>query len=159
MADNQQGKEYGVKVGKKFNVKFFRKGRVANKNWCIINYDEGYKDQAGNYKLLQAYTLKVNDIGDTIDKIKEGCEIEITKINGVNFTNNTYTDRTGRNITKRVCNILCDVQVNGSQPIQEQPQFQDSSADTPFATDDNGVSGKPDSQLYFDDIDDINLPF
>ena len=85
---------------------------------------------------------------------------EITKINGVNFTNNTYTDRTGRNITKRVCNILCDVQVNGSQPIQqEQPQFQDSSADTPFATDDNGASGKPDTQLYFDDIDDINLPF
>lgn len=138
--------EFGIKVGSKIFVKFFRKGQNQNGNWCIVTYEESKKQQDGSYLTLQHYALWVNDTPGIIDNITENCSINIEKISGVNFTNNEFKNKNGQLVKRRVCNIYCDVSIVGNNQNQQTAPQQ--------------AEQKPSGQLYTDDdIDDINLPF
>lgn len=161
MADNNesQKKQKGLQVGSKIKVRFVRSGyndQYKNR-WCIVNYDEGYKDQAGNYILTQAYAIRVNDKNNVIPRIKQDVEIMIDRITAVNFTDNNFKNAKGQQVHKRVCNLYCDVSITFEPNYTNNIPFDDNQDNQNF----NFASEQPTEDYGIDtsDIDDVSLPF
>lgn len=165
MADNNdsQKKQKGLKVGSKIKVKFVRSGyndQYKNR-WCIVNYDEGYKDQQGNFVLTQSWALRINDTNNVIPRIKQDVEIMIDRITAVNFTDNNFKNTKGQQVHKRVCNLYCDVSIT-FEPNYTNNGNSGMPFDTPTSQDNVDFSESQDTADFgidTSDIDDIEMPF
>lgn len=151
---NVNAVEKGIKVGQKIKVFNFKKGESQNGEWCLVVYEEKKKQQDNNYITLQKYTLWINNMNSIYDSIDKDVTIVIDKINGINFTQNTYVKKaSGQTVSERVCNVYCDVLIDDLPSINDNDSIQQALNEEPvnrqfYQEDNNDIS-----------IDDVNLPF